>query len=487
MASDTHAIPALVDYDMLFLQSPNAKVIPCGESNSVSKNQAKEHMQELFQDGARELNWIASCECGHMVGNYYEELVCPQCKTKVQTNFAENLDFRAWLEIPDFKQPDGTILIPPILHPVAFDVLDRWIGKYKSRSLLGAILNPDGELPPALEGVIGQGYTWFYNNFDDFLNYFLTVYPTSRKRTQNIPEFIKAYRHILFIRHIPILNQSLHLLTSSGSMTYSDDSASAILRTKIALSSMIYLFQNAPVGPSFIDQRMWDMYQAYTEYCSSIKAVKLLSKTGYIRKCILGSRFHCSYRAVIVPLTEIAMGDELHLPWLIGVVELHHEIINVLMHRRGNTLPEALAKHAKALAAYDAEIDEIMEILISECPYKGAPQLFGRNPTLQLGAIQLLFATKIKKNYEDQTIGINPTILKACNADFDGDCLYGSWLKEMAEIPKYMVIHPLATMLGGNEPGISGMVKITPQTTIGLNEWLNDPDQFDENKELIIA
>lgn len=382
MTEDTYALPSLVDYDMLFLQSANAKIVPCGESSSVSKNQAKEHMQALFQDGTRELNWVASCECGQMVGNYYEELECPSCKTIVKTNFAEDLDFRAWLEIPEFKQKDGSNLIPPILHPVAFDVLDKWIGKYKSSSLLGAILDPDGDLPPALQGVLGQGYTWFYNNFEHVINYFLTQYPTSRKRSEDIPEFIKMYGPIMFIRHIPILNQSLHLLTSSGTMTYSDDSAAAILKTKIELSNMIYVYQNGPIGPAFIDQRMWCMYQSYIEYCSSIKTVKLLSKTGYIRKFILGSRFHCSYRAVIVPQTEITVGDELHLPWLIGVVELHHEILNVLMNRRGNSLPIALAKYAKALAAYDPEIDEIMEILLSEYPYKGAPQLFGRNPQI---------------------------------------------------------------------------------------------------------
>lgn len=53
----------------------------------------------------------------------------------------------------------------------------------------------------------------------------------------------------------------------------------------------------------------------------------------------------------------------------------------------------------------------------------------------------------------------------------------------MGEVPKYMVLHPMATMLGGAEPGISGMVKITAQATIGLNEWLNDPEQFEEYKE----
>jgi len=44
----------------------------------------------------------------------------------------------------------------------------------------------------------------------------------------------------------------------------------------------------------------------------------------------------------------------------------------------------------------------------------------GRNPSLRLGAIFLLFASKIKPEYEDTTVSISPLISTGPNFDFDG-------------------------------------------------------------------
>ncbi len=478
MIETTYAIPTLVNFDQLFYASPNAKVVPYGNSASVSKNQAKENIQELFQDGMRELTWVASCECGKLVGNYYNGTTCSNCKTIVKTNFAEVSEYRAWLEIPELQQPDGTWSLPPVLHPVVYDVLNRWIGKYRSSCILNMILNPSSELPPTLQGIFGQGYTWFFNNFDFIMNYFLNEYPTTKKRSEDIREFIATYKSIAFVRHVPILNQALHLITSSGSMSYSDECSSFILKAKIELSNLVYVYRNGPTGSGFLDQRLWDMYAAYTEYCENIRKVKLLGKKGLVRKNLLGSRVHCSFRVVIAPQTEYVVADELHVPWLVGVIQLHHEILNLLQNRAGYNFAKAMEKYHRALVGYDTEIDEIMKTLIKECPYKGLPTKFGRNPTLRPGAIQLFFTTQIKPDFDDITTAIPPSIIYAPNADFDGDCLYGSFLKEMDLIPEYMKIHPMMTMLGGREPGISGTVALIPQAIISCSEWLNDPEQF---------
>ena len=69
-------------------------------------------------------------------------------------------------------------------------------------------------------------------------------------------------------------------------------------------------------------------------------------------------------------------------------------------------LNDAYEKWHKTQFNYDPLVDEIMQTLISECGYtdkdgnfvnlKGLPVLFGRNPTLHHGAIQLLFVPKVK-------------------------------------------------------------------------------------------
>lgn len=416
--NQTNVYLGLVDYHQLFIDTPDAKVIPC-DQHTTSKNQVQDHINSLFQNGNKDLNFIASCECGELMGNFYEGVKCKRCKTVCKTNFAEQLRFRAWLELPDF--------VPPILHPVAYSIIERWLGKIGQVSILQCLLDVDQELPKQLQGVMGQGFQYFYQNFDNIINYFLTEYAplkqaAARKRAVGIREFIDKYRDIMFIRKIPVLNQALHLLTTSGTMMYSDDCSGAIIKAKIELSQMIYVYQNGAVGGKFIDQRMWEILQSVLAYVKSISEVKLIGKLGYIRKLILGARLHCSYRGVIVPIAGPHHADEIHLPWVIGVTLYKLEIINVLMNRYGYSMPQAVAKHAKALSGFDQDIADIFDILIKECQEStitvfgkkrhplGLGVTFGRNPSLRLGAIFLLFVTKIKHEYEDNTIGLSDLV-----------------------------------------------------------------------------
>jgi hypothetical protein len=148
------------------------------------------------------------------------------------------------------EDPHDPGFIPPILHPALYIILDRWLGRSGGTSVLQALLDPDTDMPASLKNSgLGQGFRYFYNNFDDIMNYFLTSYPPlkapgAKARSQYIPDLLKAYRHIAFFRHVPILNQSLHLLTTSGTMMYSDDCSGAILKARIELSHMLYMYQN---------------------------------------------------------------------------------------------------------------------------------------------------------------------------------------------------------------------------------------------------
>ena len=369
---------SLVDYDKLFLDDPDAYVIKCGEDTVITKNQMQDHKKLFFQDGTKDLTNICSCEQGCTTGNFWEGTICPYCHTKVKTNFAEELKFRAWLEIPDF--------LPPVLHPVAFNVLDSWLGSFKkSGRIMEVLLNVKMELPDEYKNVFGQGFRYFYENFDNIINYFATQYKkfqTSmyRKRTENVLAFVAKYRDRMFLRHIPTLNSSLHLMTESGTMMFSDTIVKHILRAKIELTDLIYIYFTGTYNKQFIDKRMYSMYSSFLEYTSCILNDKLLKKPGFIRKHLLGARLNCTARAVIVPITSMHDADEIYIPWIMGVQELELEIINVLMHRKGLSLPEAVARHRKAVAGFDQEIYDIMNTLIAECPYKGLPTLTGRNP-----------------------------------------------------------------------------------------------------------
>ena len=370
----------LLAYDEVFANTPDAHAVSSADKVAISENQARELMRSMFQDGSHDLNFVATCDCGELTGNFYVGSTCKKCKSVVRNNFANELKFRMWLEIPED-------IMPPVLHPAVYRVLEKWLSTYQNESLLKILLDVDAELPPALQGVLGQGYTYFYKNFDDIIMYLIKNYPplqtpTGKKRSLWITEFLNKYYKILFTRHLPILNQSLHLITQTGSMKYSDESSVHVLKARIELANAIYSYHNSPTHPFYIDQRLLAMASAYNDYVNSIMKQKMIAKEGHIRKSNMGSRMHCSFRGVIVPINERHRSNELHLPWRIGVAGLKLELINLMIKRFGYTIHNALAKHNRALSNYDPDIDKMMKILIKECRYKGLPVLLGRNPNV---------------------------------------------------------------------------------------------------------
>jgi len=119
-----------------------------------------------------------------------------------------------------------------------------------------------------------------------------------------------------------------------------------------------------------------------------------------------------------------------------------------------------------------------MNILMKECPYRGFPTEFGRNPSIRHGAIQGHLADKIKTDIYDDTIGISPLVLTASGADFDGDAMNGRVHKEMGMVPTMMKMHPMTTLLGAERQEITSTVSLEKEITMGAHIWNNDPAQF---------
>lgn len=491
---DRKIYPGLVDYEALFSSTPDAVIIPCGVVPRMTEEEVTQELTAIFQDGTKDLTFIASCDCGALMGNFYEGMECQKCHTVCKTNFASDLKFRAWLEIPELvMDPADPKYMPPILHPAMYAILNQWMGTVNRVSVLDALLNPELDLPEQLfKDGLGQGFQFFYRNFDDIINYFLTSYkPLQAKAKQKkfayIPELIKRYRHLVFFRHMPILNQSLHMLTTSGTLKLTDNSVDFILKAKIDLSTLIYQHRNTNIKPLFINTQLWSVYKSLLEYTRYIAKVNLFGKTGFVRKLVLGARMHCSGRAVITPISGEHDCDELHIPWKMGVELLKLEIINLLVNRHNYSVPDAVAKQAVATVSYDEEVDSIMQTLIKECRElvevyvpqfgmnihpKGLPVLFGRNPTLRSGAIMLYFVTKIKNDLADDTISVSSRCASAPNFDFDGDAMHMLMIKEMDMLPTLMKMHPSLVMIGGTDLGISGDVTITKQEAINMTAWL---------------
>ena len=132
---------------------------------------------------------------------------------------------------------------------------------------------------------------------------------------------------------------------------------------------------------------------------------------------MFGTRFHFSFRAVIVPITGPHEYDELHLPWRLAVSLLEPFILAILTNRMRIPMPEAKRMHYRALHLFDQTIYDVIETLRNEAPGQCFSVIWGRNPSIHRGALQFLRVPRIKKDIHDWTVGMSPLILKDPNAD----------------------------------------------------------------------
>lgn len=373
---------AFMDFDQAFAMDPEPNVIPAGYETVDGKEITVDDVKKLmFQMTDGNLNFVAACKCGFLRGNYNLNSVCPKCGEKVRSAFADEVGFSGWLVIPNE--------LPPLLHPAAYRPLRKWMGKIFKQNvyLLDGLLDPDVELPEPYASTLGQGAEYFYKNFDNIIAYVASLRKGQKAVSNELMlQFCKQWRHCMFVRHIPVLNQSLHVMTKSGTMTYNDDPSEYILATWLQLNTTINkLRRNPDMNEEAISQRMWAIYSAWMQYVDMIIEPKLSGKTGFIRKNLLGARMHASCRAVIVPITRNAWADEIELPWrmVVGVYKL--EIMNILQNRYGKDVNEAGEIFNQALVTYVPEVDACLRTLHEECPFKGFPILMGRNPTLRHG------------------------------------------------------------------------------------------------------
>lgn len=397
----------IIDYDKTYEECRlrGAKLVPCGaENDSITMGGSIDDIVKmLFMSSDGNLNFIASCKCGHLKGNYNVGQTCPKCKSVVRTSFADEIDIHAWIEIPEE--------FPPFLHPAIYRILDKWIGAAKRKvSILDCMLNASADIPPPFNTMFQRGgIKFFYENFPDIIKFIADNLKKNRsKNSEDIFRVLRTYGQPyeghpygrLFCRHIPILNQSLHVLTHAGSMTYNDDSSEYILQTCLELHNMIQQVHHRPtMSENVKEQHLFATYKSWIDYTNSIITDKIQGKRGFIRKNILGNRVFCSGRGVIVPITAEHWADEVELPWrmVVGLYKL--EIINLLKQKFGLNRNVALRYWTQSQVppsedepdeAKRAEVKRMMTAvnlclkdIWNDCPYKGTPIIMGRNPCIK--------------------------------------------------------------------------------------------------------
>jgi hypothetical protein len=237
--------------------------------------------------------------------------------------------------------------------------------------------------------VLGRGHSYFYENFDRlmayFLHYFRTVDKRSKTKRENadyIEQFITAYRSVMFCTHLPVMSSVLHSITSADGSGEGKQYADASLQgIQDAATDLQHVEETTMrTRPKAVPTIVHRVYKTYIAYIQDIARTRLSKKKSLVRGHMLGTRLHFSARSVIIP--HSGRYDELYLPWALTVNLLKLHIIGRLVRKQGMAIGEATLRHLTALVRYDPMIDQIMKDLVCECRpnFPGLPFGFNRNP-----------------------------------------------------------------------------------------------------------
>ena len=423
--------PKWIDFEAIFKRykgDPHLTIlnhIPFTDPNYVDTV-----AKTVFARG-NQTEFISSCACGHMTGNFLEGMTCKVCHTVVVNDMESGRDgypVRTWFEVPD-QLPHGW------LHPIAYRMLKHWSAcsrtkKDDPKTYLDIILDPDyplREVPPEIYDLAsrGRGFTFLHDNWKEFIDTIcrLPKYTKEKKRrekTAEVLENLELFKDRIWIKHTPVLHNSLHALIAPESddrnkKSYTDKNSRHI--TQIASALNYIHFEGESISQQRLNRMIYQSYRALAEYTTYISAFMVDKKPGIARQHVFGARHHWSIRGVIVPLTGKHDLDELHVPWSAMVNSYRVELVGRFVNELGMTPADAWSKFDRALTVYDPDVEMFLKRFIETCPYKGLPYLFNRPPTVRPGSLELFFITKVKTDLEDNTIGMSPYAVTPFNAD----------------------------------------------------------------------
>lgn len=508
-----YTLPRIGNLDELFMTTENTIVL-----NDIIVAMSSEEIVDVLCEVSSaddDLEMVARCSCRKTTSNYKDGVTCKYCGTVCELSFGNIVKNDIWVSTPT--------QIIGVLNPQVYLILKVWLGTCEKESIIETLLDSKLPIPKKLSVIIPhQGFNAFYHNFDAIISYFAYVYrPTATKEnTPYILELLRRYKDEIWCTHLPLVSKALQPITTMGNNNrYVDPTVMLLMKCITNLKTAIIDVELTDSELKRVERNFFKVYLIFIEYTSSLVKEKLAEKKAILRKHCFGTRFHCSARTVCVPIVGEHYGDEVHIPWSIGVHVWATHLAAMLTIRYHYSTNKAYTKVSKAINVYDYQVDVCMQTLIKESPYKGLPIILNRNPSLRLGAIQLQFVTKVGPMLKadpchivtvdenglslerakrvvpeevqllllDNTIKVSPLIINAPNADFDGDELNFLPIFEMDMVERFMVIHPSQRMISSKRLEVDGGdVTLSSQNFTNLTGWVNDDPPGHKPKEAII-
>lgn len=402
MKENKYVLPSIIDLDNLFSRTSNTIVF-----NDVMLDRTPEEVVDILCDISNDKSdSVATCQCEATSGNYYTGMKCRVCGTICQSNLFGEIRNDSWLEIP--------ASIKGVLNPQVFRILSDWLGNTNHQPILKQILNMQLPVEPIPNSPFftGQGFNWFYDNFDAVISFYLSSHPIMPKRNLApvIKLFLETTGKAIWCTKLPILSKLIQPISRvNKDVRYADPDIENLMKAIFTLRSVLLAEKMMKFSADHVDRNFFSVYNEFLMYTNNILVHKLPKKPSILRKHVFGSRTHCSGRSVAIPIAGPHDADEMYLPWKLGIKMYEYHILSILVNKYNMPAFKAFNRIMNAINIYDHDIDLIMQSLIADCPYKGLPILMNRNPSLRIANIQLLYVTKIKP-----ALTVNPCQTPIC-------------------------------------------------------------------------
>lgn len=362
---------------------------------------------------------IPQCDCGHLIGGHLRGRTCPKCDSEVLAHTEVPIESNLWLVtpegVPSFIDPTAYNKLTQAFESNKIDVI-RWLCDVHYK----ANFNESDVIMKLKDHGVKRGYNNFLEHFWEYIDIMLEnrVYTSVSDKRKDIKKWLLDNKDNLFPTRLPLPNRISLVTEKTPTGRYGEigkfGGAVEAAMTMASLNTRIDPPTQLVRESTTIKCIMLLAQFYYTQYRDSLGR-----KEGWIRKQICGTRMPFTARNVITSLHAVHEYDELHIPWAmaIGLFRLH--LTNKFL-RDGYTPNEASDIITGNINRDHPAIRKYFNELLEECPYKGLPALFNRNPTLLRGSIQQLYITKIKDDVNDNTISLSVLALASYNADFDG-------------------------------------------------------------------
>lgn len=498
MSDDTihnlYRVPRIPNFDKLwekYKDHPSTHVL-----NDIDFSDADypEQLSELILSKASEVDFISTCECGNLSGNFYDGEICPKCHTPVTNEMNHNggnYPIRTWIKAPE-ELKYGWI------SPVPYMWLERWTSyngrsskdRTKIQAYVRDLIDPTRPIPPFMEKWVTErieatgtprGFNFLYENFDRFIQSMIYEAPPTfirKAMTSNLFKAIMLYKDEMWVKQFPILFNSLHaIIGSEGSVTnrkrYVDSTVRHVFQAASDLSQIEHRMDMNTISDKAYNSGVFRVYQNMMSYYNDIQLKHQSGKTGLPRKHLFGARHHLSARTLISPIAGEHYLDEIHLSWECSVNLFRPHLIGRLIYEFGMTPRDAYSKHHAALQTFDPDIYALLNRFIKESPFdRGVPILVCRNPSVHYLSVQLMFLGKVKTDPADKTMGISARNTSGFNADYDGDEMNLLVIPEVAAVPFFKNLHGSVNMIDRNTISVTGHFGVMKLDTIALNGYL---------------